>query len=59
MRDVTVRNSKSAHSAETRQKLSEHRKERRPVSEKTHRKFTEFRKHRNMSITVIVASDDD
>ena len=59
MRDVTVRNSKSAHSAETRRKLSEYRKERRPISEETRRKFAEFRKHRKMSITVIVVSDDD
>ena len=59
MRDVTVRNSKSAHSAETRRKLSEHRKKRRPMSEETRRKFTEFKKYRRMSNTVIIVSDDD
>ena len=59
MRDGTVRNSKRAHSAETRQKISEHRKERQSMSEETRWKFIEFKKYRKMSNTVIVVSDDD
>ena len=59
MRDVTARNSKRSHSAETRQKLSEHFKKRPPMSEETRQKFTEFKKYRKTSATVIIASDSD
>ena len=58
MRDVTARNSKRSHSEETRQKLSEHWRERPPMTAETRRKFAEFKKYKKMSNTVIVVSDD-
>ena len=59
MEDVTARNSKRSHSAETRRKISERFKKRPSMSEGTRRKFAEFKKYKKRSNTVIVVSDDD